>query len=77
MSDDGKAPRVSVETGRGYALGVCPGCPPWRTLQADRSGVLLAAATHALEVHGDASTARDLRKRAAATRDTPRRGKIR
>lgn len=60
-----KAPRVRVETGRGYALGVCPECPPWRPMRADRRAVLLVAADHAAQVHGDATTARDLRRRAA------------
>lgn len=70
------APRIRVETGRGYAIGVCPACPSWRPLAGDRAGILTAAAWHLEAAHGDAELAGEYRERAGRSRrhrDTPRR----
>lgn len=66
------APRIRVETGRGYALGVCPACPSWRPMADDRAGVLRQAARHAELAHGSATLAAEYRERAGRVgHDTP------
>lgn len=64
-------PRIRVETGRGYALGICPSCPSWRPMANDRAGVLREAARHLSLTHGDAELAGEYRERAARIHDTP------